>query len=454
MGVGTLVVDAERIDAAKMNLKLEIVDHANKKLRAIVALADEDKTLTGVQLADSSTFTITPTVARTLTTDTAANIIAAVPGAAAGMWYDVTIVNRAAFNITLAAGTDVTLVGATVIVKEGGSWRAHITSGTTVTFHNTANVELLGLTTNKIADLNVTTAKINDLAVTTAKIDALQVTTAKIADSAVQHAQKKLRAIVALADEDKTLTGVQMADSSTFTITPTVARTLTTDTAANIIAAIPRAAAGMWYDFTVVNLAAFNITLAAGTDVTLSGATVAVKESATFKVHVTSGTTVTIHNNTTVGLLGVTTAKIADLNVTTVKLADLAVTTAKIEALHVTTAKIADLAVTTAKIEDLHVTTGKIAAAAVTLAKTTFLTKVFAFNFASIADGAFEQTGALAFAGATFGSSLCVGCSIDTVGLLIHARVTAADEIRIWAQNETGAAVDLAAADFTVLVLK
>jgi len=264
MGTGTAMAEGDRITSAKMNLKLEIVDHANKKLRGIVALADEDKTLTGVQMADKGTFTITPTVARTLTTDTAANIIAAVPGATADMWYDMTIVNRAAFNITLAAGTDVTLVGATVIVKEGGSWRIHITSGTTVTLHNTANVELLGLTTNKIADL----------------------------------------------------------------------------------------------------------------------------------------------------------------------------------------------AVTTAKIEDLHVTTGKIAAAAVTLAKTTFITKVFAFDFAEIADGAFEQTGALAFAGVALGHSLTVGSSINTAGMMVHARVTAADEIRIWAQNETGAALNLAAADWTVVCIK
>lgn len=65
----------------------------------------------------------------------------------------------------------------------------------------------------------------------------------------------------------------------------------------------------------------------------------------------------------------VTTAKIADLNVTTAKLADTAVTTAKITDLNVTTGKLADNAVTTAKITDLNVTTAKLANDAVTAAK-------------------------------------------------------------------------------------
>jgi len=131
-----------------------------------------------------------------------------------------------------------------------------------------------------------------------------------------------------------------------------------------------------------------------------------------------------------------------------------AVTTAKILNLNVTTAKINDLAVTTGKIEDLHVTTGKIAAAAVTLAKTTFLTKVFAWDVAELADGAGETSAALALAGAALGNSVSVGCSVSTAAMLVFAWVAAADEIRIRVQNETGAAVNLAAADWTVVVIK
>ena len=66
-----------------------------------------------------------------------------------------------------------------------------------------------------------------------------------------------------------------------------------------------------------------------------------------------------VTGSSSIGTSKVTTAKIADLNVTT----------GKINASAVTTAKIADLNVTTGKIADLNVTTGKIAADAVTGAK-------------------------------------------------------------------------------------
>jgi hypothetical protein len=65
----------------------------------------------------------------------------------------------------------------------------------------------------------------------------------------------------------------------------------------------------------------------------------------------------------------VTTIKITDANVTTAKLANDAVETAKIKDANVTTDKLADDAVTTIKITDANVTTNKLAANAVTSAK-------------------------------------------------------------------------------------
>ena len=56
----------------------------------------------------------------------------------------------------------------------------------------------------------------------------------------------------------------------------------------------------------------------------------------------------------------ITTSKIVDLNVTTIKINDLAVTTAKLADLNVTTGKINDLAVTTAKIADYNITPAKL----------------------------------------------------------------------------------------------
>jgi len=122
------------------------------------------------------------------------------------------------------------------------------------------------------------------------------ITTAKIADAAVTQAQVKTKAAVALADAAATLTAAQMVDSGIFTITPTVARTLTTDTAANIIAGISRQQVGTWFDFTIINTAAFDVTLAAGTGVTLSGATVIHSESSSWRCRIDSATAVTIYN--------------------------------------------------------------------------------------------------------------------------------------------------------------
>ena len=122
------------------------------------------------------------------------------------------------------------------------------------------------------------------------------VTTAKIGDAAVTQAQFKTKAAVALADAAATLTGAQMVDSGIFTITPTVARILTTDTAANIVAALPRYQAGTWFDITIINLASFDVTLAAGTGVTLTGRVLVNEESSTWRCRIDSGTAVTIYS--------------------------------------------------------------------------------------------------------------------------------------------------------------
>lgn len=124
------------------------------------------------------------------------------------------------------------------------------------------------------------------------------VTTAKIADAAVTPAKTKIKALVALADAAATLTAAQMANSGIFTITPTVARILTTDAGAAIVAAIPGAQTGTWSTITIVNTAAFDVTLAAGVGVTLGagqGKHVINNVSGTWLVLVTSTTTVTIY---------------------------------------------------------------------------------------------------------------------------------------------------------------
>ena len=175
MGTGTAVAKLDEITHTKMNLKLEVVDTADitapavnaaalaanavetakildanvttakladasitppkTKTKTAVALADAAATLTAAQMIDSGIFTITPTTARTLTTDTAANLVAAMTGYQIGTWFDIVIVCLAAFNVTLAGGTGVTIMGNAVVNNASGTWRARFDSASAVTLY-------------------------------------------------------------------------------------------------------------------------------------------------------------------------------------------------------------------------------------------------------------------------------------------------------------------------------
>lgn len=103
---------------------------------------------------------------------------------------------------------------------------------------------------------------------------------------------------VACADAARTLTAAELLESKMFVQTPTAARTLTTATAAQIVAALVDEVAGTSFEFTVVNLAGAThaITLAGGTNVTVVGsATVAAATSGTFVAVVQSDSTVKVY---------------------------------------------------------------------------------------------------------------------------------------------------------------
>jgi hypothetical protein len=102
-----------------------------------------------------------------------------------------------------------------------------------------------------------------------------------------------LKSDTALADAAATLTAAQLL-AGLFTITPTAARIQTTDTAVAILAAMPPHVDGSSFEFTIANLAAFDVTLAAGVGVTLVGNLVANNASATFLVYRTAAATVTM----------------------------------------------------------------------------------------------------------------------------------------------------------------
>ena len=157
------------------------------------------------------------------------------------------------------------------------------------------NLKLENVETADIVDANVTAAKLAADAVETAKILDANVTTAKLADAGVTPPKTKTKTAAALADADATLTAAQMIDSGIFTITPTIARTLTTDTAANLVAAMTGYQVGTWFDIIIVNLAAFDVTLAGGVGVTISGTAVINNGSGTWRVRFDSASAVTIY---------------------------------------------------------------------------------------------------------------------------------------------------------------
>jgi len=149
--------------------------------------------------------------------------------------------------------------------------------------------------TDDIEDGAITMAKLAANAVGTAKILDANVTSAKLADAGVTPPKIKTKAEVALTDADATLTAAQMIDNGIFTITPTLARTLTTDTAANIVAAMTGYQVGTWFDIVIVCLAAFDVTLAGGTGVTITGSAVVNNASGTWRARFDSASAITLY---------------------------------------------------------------------------------------------------------------------------------------------------------------
>lgn len=114
------------------------VTYSKTKIKSLVALTDSAATLTATQMVDGTIFTITPTIARILTTDTGTAIVAAIPDAQTGTWFSILIVNTAAFDVTLAPGVGVTLgagQGKHIINNVSGEWTGLVTGTTTVTIY-------------------------------------------------------------------------------------------------------------------------------------------------------------------------------------------------------------------------------------------------------------------------------------------------------------------------------
>ena len=241
----------------------------NVNLKTTTALADAAATLTAAQLIGGE-FTITPTVARIQTTDTAVNIIAALTDCVDGSNFDFAVVNLDAFDVTIAAGAGVTLVG-NMVINEGSA-------------------------TFNVARLSATTASVTRLDSASSAGDASKANlsgadfTGQVNSTA---GNVNLKSNTALSDAAATLTAAQLIGGE-FTITPTVARIQTTDTATAIIAALGGSVDNSNFDFTMINLDAFDVTIAAGTGVTLVGNMVVNDGSATFRVRRLTSSTVSV----------------------------------------------------------------------------------------------------------------------------------------------------------------
>jgi hypothetical protein len=116
--------------AAMDNLR-DYLSERVQGLKSNTALSDAAATLTAAQLVGGE-FTITPTVARTQTTDTAVNIIAAMAGSADGSSFEFTVINLADFAVTIALGTGVTLVGDMAVNIGAATFRVRRLTSTTV----------------------------------------------------------------------------------------------------------------------------------------------------------------------------------------------------------------------------------------------------------------------------------------------------------------------------------
>lgn len=180
--------------------------------------------------------------------------------------------------LILTNGADLVLFGGANVTTVAGDI-AEFTAMTTTTWEMTGWFRPTAYTGGQIGTSGILDASI---------------TAAKLANGAVSAAQSRPKAVTGLADADATLNDGELLDGL-FVIAPSATRTLTTDTALNIIATLPGYQIGSSYEFTIVNTAAFNAVLAGGAGVSIIGSATINNTSGTFLVTVTAPTTVSIY---------------------------------------------------------------------------------------------------------------------------------------------------------------
>ncbi len=190
------------------------------------------------------------TAAYTDTTDTAAAIIAAVPGYVVGQTWSLTIDNTVAFAETLAGGTGVTLAGNTIIPPLcWGRFLVTITSSTAVSVRM------------------VESGQLNPLPVSAFTADTAQATTIQVA-------------------------GLVAAQIATVSLTGATPGALAIGPAADIVAAMPNARIGQTWQIVIKNNAATTAQLTGIGGVAMTVAQVNGLTAATFNAKIDGLTTV------------------------------------------------------------------------------------------------------------------------------------------------------------------
>lgn len=133
--------DVDNTELSYLNgVTSSIQDQLNNKLNQAsltsTSLADANAVLTGAQMV-GGLFTITPTAARTLTTDTAVNIISAFSGSVDNNYFLMTITSfeqtaNLAYDTTLVAGVGVTIIGKPIINNGASTFIVRRLTSTTV----------------------------------------------------------------------------------------------------------------------------------------------------------------------------------------------------------------------------------------------------------------------------------------------------------------------------------
>jgi hypothetical protein len=234
------LVGTETVEIATASGSVISAAASNAKAVALLAQAIPARVNTPIATAGNGTLSAAALVGAVVTrsgtsgnftdtTDTAANIILALPTEAPiNTSWDVYVRNVTPYSQTVAAGTGVTLVGNTVIPPNS-------TGIFKLVYTGAASVTLIG-------------------------------TCVTPTDLGVVEVNTPITTVGAGTLNAATVVGGVITRSG-----PTAAYTDTTDTAANIIAALPNPSLGQSWELTLVNTTAFAETLAAGAGVTIAG---------------------------------------------------------------------------------------------------------------------------------------------------------------------------------------